>query len=306
MTGISTAQALAVSATLSAPGDTTDKVSYLRSKNFWIGSRPTQAFVDNLYTLASKELLSAGRWNALGDASKPWDKQPKEIQALANNEAKPLKTADTDLAAKQEYLTVNGFWLGKKPGSGVIDNLYNLASEKKVSPEAWNEKGIARLAWDNQSEEFRSLTADVPPPPSPTEPSRASSDISSQKSAHAKTGPAASLPPISSLSSAVKASDKEAIVEANPETASPPSPQSPDINKAEDKARANAEAAKQRKIKDLTDQLAKIKGSTYSTAIKDPQLFGEQPVSMKSFYRILKPNKIREIEEQIRELQKGK
>lgn len=259
----------------------TDKVSFLRSKNYWIGSRPTQGFVDRLYDLASKDMISAERWNALGNAAISWEKQPAAILDLDKDLMEPAKKADIGPEAKTKYLIINGYWLGKNPGAGVVENLYAL--KDKITAGDWNNKGIAGLPWDKQSEELRSLTAVASLPPS--------SEL---------------LTPPSDSPIPERAPVKKDIAAGDPEPASTPAPQLPDKGKAEDTARADAEEAKQQKIKDLKTLLAKIKESTYYDAIDDPKLFGKEPISMKSFDRIQKPGRMREIEEDIRLLQEGK
>lgn len=126
-----------------------DQAAHLRTNGFWIGRTYSDKFVRNLYDLASRDLITAEQWNTYGDASKSWDKQSRAILMISKT-ADPAKAASTE--EKAAVLKINGYWIdGKAVGKGVIDNLYTLHTNGKITSDEWNKLGAATLPWDKQS-----------------------------------------------------------------------------------------------------------------------------------------------------------
>ena len=126
-----------------------DQAAYLRTNNFWIGKTCSETFVRNLYDLASRNVITSEQWNTYGNAARSWDKQSRAILTISKI-ADPAKAADTE--EKTAVLKINGYWIdGKSVGAGVIDNLYALYANEKITSDEWNKLGSATLPWDKQS-----------------------------------------------------------------------------------------------------------------------------------------------------------
>lgn len=126
-----------------------DQAAYLKANNFWIGRTYSENFVKNLYDLASRNVITSEQWNTYGNAARSWDKQSRAILTIAKI-ASPANAADTE--EKAAVLKINGYWIdGKAVGEGVIDNLYDLHTNGKITADEWNKLGAATLPWDKQS-----------------------------------------------------------------------------------------------------------------------------------------------------------
>lgn len=151
-----------------------DQAAYLKANNYWIGRTYSETFVRNLYDLASRNIITSEQWNTYGNAARSWDKQSRAILMISKT-ADPANAASTE--EKAAVLKINGYWIdGKAVGKGVIDNLYALHTNGKITSDEWNKLGAATLPWDKQSASITSRldrSVDTParaplPSPSPT------------------------------------------------------------------------------------------------------------------------------------------
>lgn len=141
---------------------TEKRASELSRKNYWIGhkGRYTQGFIDGVYGLVSKQLMTADQWNRLGDVSKSWLNQQPIIHLVAKT-GKPIpqdisKVDLKDLDSKSIFLQSQGYWLGETPGEGVVDHLFELHSKDIITAVEWNKKGVASSVWEKQSKDITS------------------------------------------------------------------------------------------------------------------------------------------------------
>ncbi len=150
------------------------KVSFLRKESYWIGAKPRNDIVDNLYALAKEGKISPDRWNMYGDAAKSWEKQAPQIKKLYSDSEKEkslpqkeiskekslvektLKSAEDD--EKVKVLTDKGYWIGRNPKSDLVENLYILVSAGLITPSKWNKLGETSKSWESQSDEIKNLT----------------------------------------------------------------------------------------------------------------------------------------------------
>ncbi|MFA5105189.1 MAG: glycosyl hydrolase [Candidatus Margulisiibacteriota bacterium] len=158
---------------------TEKKASELRQKNYWIGhkGRYTKEFVENAHKLLSHDpvLMTADQWNTFGDTAKSWKDQSVIVHDAADEKLIPKKIVPENIKAKAEYLALQGYWLGRKPGENVVENLYTLHTQNKITADEWNKQGVCQLAWGKQSKAISSrlekpaeaATPPSPPPPAP-------------------------------------------------------------------------------------------------------------------------------------------
>jgi len=200
-----------------------DQASYLRSNNFWIGRSYSENFVKNLYDLASRKVITAEQWNKSGDVSKSWDKQSRSILMLSKI---PDQKNVTETEKKSAVLKINGYWIdGKAVGEGVIENLYALYVNGKITPEEWNKLGAATLPWEKQSPAITSLldkatetTEEQPVHPEETLKEPAPEEEGSSPTQEEQ--PAQNTPP-------TVAERKPAPISAEPEPTPPPTVETP-------------------------------------------------------------------------------
>lgn len=182
-----------------------EKVDFLKKESYWIGSKPRQDVVENLYSLSTAGNISADRWNMYGNAASPWSKQAPSIKNLATaidakkvedppppaaaQEASSGADNSNDYAAKVGQLRDRGYWIGKNPRQDLVTGLHDAAFSGKLTAYQWNKMGDSSSSWEKQSKQLKGLlgrttVAAVPgnpvedvaepphfePPPEPTEP----------------------------------------------------------------------------------------------------------------------------------------
>jgi len=310
-----------------------DQTAHLRTNGFWIGKTYSDTFVRNLYDLAARNLITPEQWNTYGDASKSWDKQSRAILTIAKM-ADPAKATDT--GEKAAVLKINGYWIdGKAVGEGVVDNLYDLHTNGKITSDEWNKLGAATLPWDKQSASITSrldrpveTPARAPLPPAPPTPEPAPDTVTdTAEPAPAVTGsepapipaePEPTPPPV------VEAPVEEAAVPETAEESAPPAPPATEPapaapTPAREPVPAPAEPTppatpaveelpaeeKQKQIGELLELREAVKNSSFASEYKRKTQFLPHKPTSHTEVDNMKKTKIREIDEQIRALDPG-
>ncbi len=148
-----------------------EKVDFLRKESYWVGSKPRQDVVENLYSLSTTGNISADRWNMYGNAASPWSKQapaiknlktdiePPEIKdppAATAQEAPPSdEGSSNDYAAKVSQLRDRGYWIGKNPRQDLVTGLHDAAFSGKLTAYQWNKMGDSSKSWEKQSGQLK-------------------------------------------------------------------------------------------------------------------------------------------------------
>jgi len=183
-----------------------EKADFLRKESYWIGSRPRQDVVENLYSLSTTGDISADRWNMYGNAASPWSRQipairdlkkgsvpiePKSSPSATVQKARLDESSSNDYAAKVSQLRDRGYWIGKNPRQDLVTGLHDAAFSGKLTAYQWNKMGDSSCSWEKQSKQLKDLlgkttVAAVPgnpvedvaepphfePPPEPAKPQR--------------------------------------------------------------------------------------------------------------------------------------
>jgi len=108
-----------------------DKVRTLRNGGYWVGVKnPRRDIVEALYE--NREKIRAEKWNELGSASLPWQKQYTKFLKTENNLEKVIDVQKSNEIEKQKYLAMNNN--NESASLKVISYKIKTEPETKVNP----------------------------------------------------------------------------------------------------------------------------------------------------------------------------
>jgi len=129
---------------LSAVSSFKEKTSYLRAEDYWVGSKPRQDVVSNLYSLSTSGNITPEHWNKYGNAALSWEKQSGQITNIALEDS-GLSVPAPDGSVEEPDASVPSLEpedTSVMPGPEVADDVRTVGAEHTVK----NGETLSRIA----------------------------------------------------------------------------------------------------------------------------------------------------------------